>query len=530
MKVQLLFRDRDFDRAQPVAPQAAGLLQDLELESIVRAMAAGDRLVEEVSRQAVLAGMRLDATEVLYRQAVLRDALAHPALIRQMYALAGETLELRKKSFFGVFARYPSSILHSGMEILAMLVAQLRRLRQVAESHASAFSSDGLCNLFAMLRKELPETYLQDIHRHLAELRFKGGVLESAQLGPGAEVRNHTLRRRMDPPLSWWMALLRWIRRAPDDAFTFRLHERDEGGARILSEIRDRGLNEAANALAQSADHILLFFEQLRTELAFYVGALNLHETLAGTGTPTVIPGAQPPAGSQRVFEELRDVSLVLAMKRGVVGNRLQSRGQPLVVVTGANQGGKSSFLRSVGQAQLMMQCGLFVAAAAFEAPVCSGVFTHFRREEDAGMRSGKFDEELSRMRAITDGLQPGALLLFNESFAATNEREGTEVAKGIVRALFESGATVFFVTHMFALAQALREEYGARAVFLRALRRADGTRPFKLAEGAPGESSHAQDLYLQIFGAGEPPARQRDAVRAPESAVLAPTEIDHHG
>jgi DNA mismatch repair ATPase MutS len=54
--------------------------------------------------------------------------------------------------------------------------------------------------------------------------------------------------------------------------------------------------------------------------------------------------------------------------------------------------------------------------------------FTHYKREEDATMTSGKFDEELSRMSEIADEIRPRSLLLCNESFASTNEREGAEI------------------------------------------------------------------------------------------------------
>ena len=65
-----------------------------------------------------------------------------------------------------------------------------------------------------------------------------------------------------------------------------------------------------------------------------------------------------------------------------------------------------------------------------------SGIFTHFIREEDATMMSGRLDEELRRMSAIADQISPHCLMLFNESFAATNEREGSEIGRQVVRAL----------------------------------------------------------------------------------------------
>ena len=74
-----------------------------------------------------------------------------------------------------------------------------------------------------------------------------------------------------------------------------------------------------------------------------------------------------------------------------------------MIVITGANEGGKSTFLRSVGAAQLMMQAGMFVAAETFGANVRDGVFTHFNREEDATLTRGRLEEELARMSAIVE-------------------------------------------------------------------------------------------------------------------------------
>jgi hypothetical protein len=56
-------------------------------------------------------------------------------------------------------------------------------------------------------------------------------------------------------------------------------------GTRALAELQDRGLHQAAVALARSADHVEGFFEALRAELAFYVGHLNLHERIFGDRT-----------------------------------------------------------------------------------------------------------------------------------------------------------------------------------------------------------------------------------------------------
>lgn len=150
-----------------------------------------------------------------------------------------------------------------------------------------------------------------------------------------------------------------------------------------------------------------------------------------------------------------------------------------------------------------MMQCGLFVGADFFSADLCPALFTHYKREEDTTMKSGKFDEELARLSDIADHVVPHSILLFNESFAATNDREGSDIAAQIVRALLEKRNRVFYVTHLYDFASRFFAEQGNGTLFLRAERNADGSRTFRLSEGRPLETSYGEDLYREVFQLG---------------------------
>ena len=83
----------------------------------------------------------------------------------------------------------------------------------------------------------------------------------------------------------------------------------------------------------------------------------------------------------------------------------------------------------------------------------------------------------------------------------ATNEREGSEIARQIIRALMEAGVKVCFVTHLFDLANSLYVAGLGDALFLRAERRPDGRRTFRLVEGEPLPTSFGEDSYRRIFG-----------------------------
>jgi hypothetical protein len=496
MKALLMHRDRDFSLRQELPYNESALTEDLELDTLVGAMAGDDRFLFDVARQALLSGLRNDVDTVLYRQAILKDCLKNGAAVRDLYNLATEALEKRRKEWLGVFSHYPAGILGDAIKLLQMFMGMLRRLREITRRQAGRFESEGLTALGAMIERELSDEYFARVHNHLAELKFRKGILLSAELGERNEGVHYVLRLAQKKRPNWLRRLLG--ERPP--GYTFRLHERDEAGARILGGMQNRAINGVANALAQSADHVRGFFEMLRTELAFYVGCLNLHERLASKGEPTCFPRPLPAGRRRRRFRGLYDPCLSLLMERPVVGNTMEADGKDLVIITGANQGGKSVFLRSVGLAQMMMQSGMFVAAESFEAGLCMGLFTHFKREEDATMKHGKLDEELARMSDMADHLAPNALVLFNESFAATNEREGSEIARQIVCALLERGVTVCFVTHHYDFAHSLFERKAGQAVFLRAERRDDGTRTFRLVEGEPLQTSYGEDLYREIF------------------------------
>jgi DNA mismatch repair ATPase MutS len=277
--------------------------------------------------------------------------------------------------------------------------------------------------------------------------------------------------------------------------------DRDIAGMNALRDLRGRGISVVADVVSQSADHVHNFLLTVQRELAFYLGCINVHRELLARDAPVSFP--TPTGADTTVFacEGLYDVALRLLRPGSVVANDVEADGRTLLMITGANQGGKSTFLRRVGAAQLMMQCGMFVPAASFRANAARTIFTHFKREEDAAMHSGKLDEELARMSAIVDRITPGSMLLSNESFASTNEREGSEIARNIFEGLLDSGVKVVAVTHLFDLANSLFQSEPVRSLFLRAEREADGSRTFRLAVGAPGSSSHGEDVYRQVFG-----------------------------
>jgi DNA mismatch repair ATPase MutS len=494
MRVRLAYADRDLDLGADPPPNADALAADLGLEILLGAMAAGDRYLLSVARHAIVAGLHEPAA-IRYRQAVLADCLANPSVVHELYSIAVTALEHERRSW--AYSRtHPESLLRRSVQLLGHVLVQLRRLREVAERHGDSFASDGFRRLFTEIRLELEDGYLRSVDDHLRRLALADGVRLGATLGAVNSDTSYVLHRR--PEQQGWREKLGL---AEAESYTWELPPRDLAGSEALGRLRGRGISLAASAVAESTDHILGYLGQLRAELGLFIGCLNLHGLLTSKGEPVCMPDPAPPGVSRIAARGLYDPALSLALGTvRAVGSDIDATEASLIVITGANRGGKSTFLRSIGAAQLLMQAGMFVPAEAFRADIRHGIFTHFRREEDATLQSGRLDEELGRMSTIVDAVEPDSLVLLNESFASTNEREGSEIGRQLVRALLESGVKVAYVTHLFDLAAGLRDEHDGRGLFLRAERLEDGRRTFRIVEGPPLPTSHGEDVYRRIF------------------------------
>ena len=506
MRVDLLHDGEDLDLDAPLPEQADALVTDLGLDVLLDVMAAGDRQVRAICRTVLLDGLD-DAAAIGRRQGVVADALAVADTIVMLHAVVVAGLDQGRRSYSGLFRDAPDAIVRRAVERLRVYVEVLRRLRVDTAPVRSRVTSPPMRALLDLLATELDEAYLAGVEELLEELTFPRGLEYAARLGRGGQPAEMVLRR---PRARGWLA--RSMERSGDG---FELPERDDDAAAALGRLRDQALAGVAAVLGQASEDIEAFLHRLRDELAFLVGCVRLHGTLTARGVAICFPepvgqggvgqdGAAPDGvGPALCVRGLTDPALALAMELAepVVGNDLDADGALLVLITGANQGGKSTLLRSLGTAQLLLRAGMFVTAEAYRGQVHGAVFTHFGREEDRDLQRGKLEEELHRMQWIAERIRPGDLLLANESFAATNEREGSELARQVFRAHLDVGVRVVAVTHLHDLAVSLVHTEAHRGVFLRAQREEGGERTYRILPGEPLPTSYGQDLYRRIFG-----------------------------
>ncbi len=482
MKVFLMYENKNFNIKIDLPWNSNDLIKDFGLNNIFNAMASGDKFIFDVSMKAIL-NYTDDINTILYRQSVLKDCIKNEDIVRNIYNIIVNSINIARKRYFWYGNTGKELIIDESIDVLNIFIDTMNKLRNI-EKNSDKFNSDGFKSLFYIIRNEFTEDYLNDIKKHLDNLLFKNGIFISAALGTGNGGINYMLHvnnKKHD------------LHDILDKHYTFVLPDRDINGAEEIGDIKKRGISRTADVMEEATKNVINFFESLKTELSFYIGALNLYNKIKEKNYNICFPVPD----KNLSFSGLYDLSLSIILNDKIITNDLNSSGN-LYIITGVNRGGKSTFLRSLGEAFLMMQSGLFVSANSFNSGINKNIYTHFKREEDNQMNIGKFDEELKRINDIIEHITENSIIFFNETFSATNVREGSEIGYNIINALLKKNINVIIVTHMYELASKFLNYNNV--VFLTAERNNNGEHTFKIIPGLPLKTSHGEDLYRKIF------------------------------
>ena len=495
MLPSLLYINKILRQATGIQPDVA---TDLDLAALIDVMTDGQAGLHEKILHFFMSDIANNSEDILYRQAIIRDALGHA----EWFYLLNSTIEqaflqydsVRKVSqpgythFIPITEQLRTAVLLQG--ILLDLVTAVSSLFSVAGHY---FASSGLNDLIMAYDEFYSSEFLITFRKKYNE--FKAITQESCMIigarpGNGLKIADCQIRHIVN---KWKQAKL------PRGSHMIKLNSISMQAKAM--EMRDTLLKNILNLVNTINHQTACEMQQLGDETGFYAGCLNLDRVLRRIGLPVCFPQPMPCGSLTLNFHGLIDVGLALRIGGKPVSNDLDLDDDQLIIITGANQGGKSTFLRSIGLAQTLMQAGLFVTAESFSARVCSGIMTHFCRAEEQSLESGKLDEELRRIDRIIDDIQPHALFLMNESFSSTTSHDGEVIASEIISALLQMDTRILFVTHLYNFAKNMEKSAQPHITFLRAERSDDGVRSYRIREGTALSTSFGLDLYNRIIG-----------------------------
>jgi DNA mismatch repair protein MutS len=185
-------------------------------------------------------------------------------------------------------------------------------------------------------------------------------------------------------------------------------------------------------------------------EVQFYLAYLDLMRRLRAAGLSFSYPVVSE-RSKEVCARDTFDLALADKLVRDgspVVCNDVLLDGpERILVISGPNQGGKTTFARTFGQLHHLARLGLPVPGTESRLFLCDRIFTHFEREEHIETLRGKLEDELLRIRDILREATRDSVVIMNESFASTTLNDNLLLARRVLGQIMERDLLCVYVT-----------------------------------------------------------------------------------
>ena len=446
--------DSDENGSKHTNHEAPEYFGDLNLDQVVEAMTAGR---DEYDLKPLFYRPLRRVEEIHYRQAVFRD-LEDPSLFERVKAFAEKMRRMRScmaqsAKFYYKFQK--NAFFLSAVEGYCAAVSRLTDEFLSASPQSLAFRS---------LRDYLARyTKSSDFRLLTAETARLRADLQSVRYSLHIKGKRVTVGRYGDEPDLSADVLLAFekFRQGVSKEYQFRVSNWQEMNhveaaildrvARLYPEVFLR-LSEFPDRHGGFLDSVIAVFDR---EVQFYLSYIEFKSRIEQGGLPFCYP----------VVATLKDIhahdTFDLALANKLVEEHLPvvtnsfflKDGERILVVSGPNQGGKTTLARTVGQLHYLGSLGCPVPGTNTKLFLFDQVFTHFERQENLQNLTGKLEDELERIHRILEQASDKSILIMNESFLSTTLNDALFLSKQIIQRIHSLDMLCVTVTFLDELA-----------------------------------------------------------------------------
>ncbi len=517
------------DRATAIAQLPQDYVANLELELLSRLICPENSL----NALRILTQLSTDEEVLNYRLDILEDFLNVPQLEAVLYEnvhklYVNEHVNIQKLGLADSFYA-----LNTRLNSLKTFIECITKCHEFCQKFQDRFKSEALKGLVEYFASVYNSEYFDEVKRETDEcLRILAKGVKSVTVGINFDDMMRPVEAML---LSVSTDSIRkkgrfdWIFKHLDggaDRAIGRTHSlyNENGGTndleaplfRELKEINSEyisHLDRAIRAYFKKSTEDILTFE---SQMSFYIGAKRIIDAVRARGLdmcrPKYLKMEERRLDAKGVFDLSFYTQMVSSDPMGSLKGKIITNDCSMdddgrfFVLTGANNGGKTTYTRAIGIIQVMAQAGIYVPCTSCEISPVDFIYTHFPKEEEVGLNTSRFTQECKQFKVTVDNATRYSMLLLNESIQSTTPTECVFIATELTKIFRCIGVRGVYATHLLELAKNLDKlnaevEGDTKLVSIVTTvdTTADNKRLYRIVRSAPQEFGYAQTIYKKF-------------------------------